>query len=58
MNSKNNMKINQKKLYELYMAKIYQICEDLEDKSHFSVEEIIQIMSEILEKNPELLSYE
>ena len=52
------MKINQKKLYELYMAKIYQICEDLEDKSHFSVEEIIQIMSEILEKNPELLSYE
>lgn len=49
------IKINKSKLYSLYMNEIHIISEILEDKSYFSPEEIVGIICEVLEKNPELI---
>lgn len=43
------MKIDKPKLQSAYIAKINQICEDCEDKSHFSIPEIVAIMAELVE---------
>lgn len=39
----------------MYMKEIEEICDLFEDKSHFTPEEIVGIISDILEKNPELI---
>lgn len=39
------------------MLMVYQVCEDLENKTHFTPEEIIHMLSYILENNPTLISY-
>lgn len=43
------MKIDQPKLQSAYIAKIFKICEDCDDKSHFGIPEIISIIATLLE---------
>lgn len=52
------MKINEKKLYELYMEKVNRISEDLEWKTQFSPEEIVHMIVMILQNNPNLIEKE
>ena len=48
--------INREKLFELYMDEVHRISEELEDKSHFTPEELIDIVSNVLETNPKLIT--
>jgi hypothetical protein len=52
------MKINKEKLYELYMKEVEAICEACDWKTNFSAGECVNIVSRILEQNPELINYE
>ena len=52
------MKIDKQKLYKLYMQEINRICDLCEDKSSFSPKEIVAIIAEIIEKNPNLYKIE
>ena len=52
------MKIDKQKLYKLYMQEINRICDLCEDKSSFSPKEIVGIIAEIIEKNPNLYKIE
>ena len=38
------------------MQEIHNICDILEDKSSFSPKEIVNILSYVIEQNPELVS--
>jgi hypothetical protein len=49
------MKINKEKLYKLYMEEIDHICEICDWKSSFDPEEIINIIGNIIEKNPNII---
>lgn len=49
------MKIDNKKLHSLYMEEVRKICEICDWKTHFEPEEIVNIICEILEKNPKLI---
>jgi len=51
-----NIIINREKLFELYMDEVNRISEELEDKSHFTPEELIDIVSNVLETNPKLIT--
>jgi len=44
-----HMKIDQPKLQSAYLAKIYKICEDCDDKSHFSIPEIVSIIADLID---------
>lgn len=48
-------KINREKLYRLYMSRVEQVAEDLEWKTHFGPEEIVDMISCILETNSNLI---
>ena len=50
-----NMEINQEELYKLYMAKVEEICEEIDWKTNFSSEEIVNLIVHILENNPHLI---
>jgi len=49
------MKINKEELHKLYMQEVDAICEACDWKSKFSAEECVNIVSDILERNPELI---
>jgi hypothetical protein len=49
------MKINRKQLHELYMEKIHEICDDLENKTNFAPNEIVCIICDVLESNQYLI---
>ena len=51
-----NIKINKKELYSLYMEEVNRICDLFEDKSHFTPQELIGIVAEVLESNPEIIT--
>lgn len=51
----NNIKIDTEKLYQLYMDWVDRVCEDIEWKTHFGPEEIVDAIAKILEQNPELI---
>ena len=51
-----NIKVNREKLYKLYIKEVSRICDLFEDKSHFTPKELIGIVSEVLEKNPEVIT--
>jgi hypothetical protein len=51
-----NIKINKEKLFKLYMDEVNRISDIFEDKSYFTPEELIGIVSEVLEKNPNLIT--
>lgn len=57
MNNQTNqkMKINKEELHKLYMQEVDAICEACDWKSKFSAEECVNIVSDILERNPELI---
>lgn len=52
------MKINKEKLYELYMKEVEAICEVCDWKTSFTAEECVNIVSHLLERNPDLIKYE
>jgi hypothetical protein len=52
------MKINKEKLYELYMQEVDAICEVCDWKTNFTAEECVNIVSYLLEENPDLIKYE
>jgi len=45
------MKLNRKKLYNLYMREVNDICEVCDWKTNFGPEEIVDIICNIIEKN-------
>jgi hypothetical protein len=49
------MKVNQEKLYELYMEKVYEIAEECDWKTHFDARDIVGIIALVLEQNPHLI---
>lgn len=49
------MNIDRKALYELYMQKVNQIAEDCDWVTSFGPEEIVNMIANILENNPELI---
>lgn len=49
------IKINRDRLYEKYIAWVDQVSEDLPDKSHFEIDEIVNAISDILEEDSELI---
>jgi hypothetical protein len=49
------MKIDKETLYKLYMEKVDQICEECDWVTHFGPKEIVDMISNIIEKNPDLL---
>lgn len=51
-----NIKVNREKLYKLYIKEVNRICDLFEDKSHFTPKELIGIVAEVMEKNPELIT--
>lgn len=48
------MKINREKLFELYMAEVNEIAEKCDWKSTFGPEEIVGMISTIIENHPEV----
>ena len=49
------MQINREELFELYMKKVNQIAEDCDWVTSFGPEEIVNMIANILETNPELI---
>jgi hypothetical protein len=49
------MKINKDELYKLYMEKVNQIAEDCDWITSFGPEEIVNMIANILENNPQLI---
>ena len=49
------MKINRTKLYELYMKKVDDIAEQCEHVTHFTAQECVNMVSDVLENNPSLI---
>lgn len=51
------MKIDRKKLFELYMAKVDEIANDpeLDWKTQFGPKEIVDMIAGIIEKNPKII---
>ena len=52
------MKINKEELYKLYMQEVEAICEVCDWKTNFSAEECVNIVSHLLERNPDLINDE
>ena len=50
------MKINRQELHFLYLKRVNEICDDLPDKSYFSIADVIEVVSDVLEENPGLIS--
>jgi hypothetical protein len=51
------MKIDRKRLFELYMGRVNHICdqEEQEFRTHFTAEECVNMVCDQLEKNPDLI---
>ena len=52
------MKINRKELFELYMEWVNQVSEDIDWKTNFTPNEIVNAIATILENNPKLIENE
>jgi hypothetical protein len=50
------MKIDKETLYKLYMEKVNRICEECDWVTDFGPKEIVDMISIIIENNPDLLS--
>jgi len=48
------MKIDKKELFKLYMEWVDKVSEDLDWKTHFGPEEIVDTIVNIIENNPQL----
>lgn len=49
------MKINRQQLFELYMKRVSEISEECDWKTHFTPEEIVGLICDILDKNSNLI---
>jgi len=49
------IKINRVKLYDTYMEWVNQVADDIPEKTHFNVDEIINAISRILESNTDMI---
>lgn len=49
------IEINREKLYEKYIAWVDQVADDIPEKSHFEIDEIVNAISDILEEDSELI---
>ena len=49
------MKIDRKKLHEMYMAKVNQIADECDWVTSFGPEAIVNMIADIIEKNQELI---
>ena len=49
-------KINKEELYKLYMEWVDEVAETCDWKTHFTPEEIVYAIADILEKNPKLIT--
>jgi type II secretory pathway predicted ATPase ExeA len=47
--------IKKKELYDLYMLKVDEICEVCDWKTQFGPEEIVNIIANIIENNPQII---
>jgi hypothetical protein len=52
------MKINKEELYKLYMEWVDQVTEECDWKTSFGPEEIVGLISEIIENNQDLINFE
>jgi len=52
------MKINREKLHELYMKKVSDLADEYNWITHFGPQEIVGMISTILENNPKLITNE
>ena len=52
------MEINRKELFELYMKWVNQVSEDIDWKTNFTPNEIVNKIATILENNPKLIENE
>ena len=52
------MEINRKELFELYMKWVDQVSENIDWKTHFTPDEIVNAIATILENNPTLYKNE
>ena len=50
------MQINKEELFKLYMEKVNQIAEDCDWVTSFGPEEIVNMIANILENNPQLIN--
>ena len=50
------MEINKEELFKLYMEKVNQIAEDCDWVTSFGPEEIVNMIANILENNPQLIN--
>lgn len=53
-----NIKINKDLLISLYIDKVNEIAEDLPEKTFFGIEEVVSIISDIIENNPNIIQNE
>ena len=53
-----NIKINKDLLLSLYIDKVNEIAEDLPEKTFFKIEEVVSIISDIIENNPNIIQNE
>ena len=49
------IKINRVKLYDTYMEWVNQVAEDIPEKTHFEIDEIINAISRILESDTDII---
>lgn len=49
------MQINREELFKLYMEKVNRIAEDCDWVTNFGPEEIVDMIANILENNPQLI---
>ena len=52
-----HLKINKQELYKLYMQEVNNIVDECDWVTHFTSEECVNIVSNILEKNTHLVTY-
>ena len=52
------MKINKEELFDLYMKWVNQVSEDIDWKTNFTPDEIVNAIATILENNPKLIENE
>ena len=52
------MEINRKELFELYMKWVDQVSKNIDWKTHFTPDEIVNAIATILENNPKLMKNE
>ena len=52
-----HLKINKQELYKLYMQEVNNIADECDWVTHFTSEECVNIVSNILEKNTHLVTY-